>query len=377
MPGIVTSIIRKPSPFIVQDAGGNQLIATGLSGDVRVIGTLVGSSGFSFGTMGSPNQFVYNAATGGVGVGSDKTVGLSPLGSYGNLDVRSVSWSNYAEIYCGNQATGSSQDASVHIYGGVNGSGITISQSGGGGNIIASPVNPLAYGDSLIRHTFGNYLAGSVDHLYLTGGSNNDAGGIALGFYQQGGFSSAFKGLKIGAVTTEPTARVDINLDGIPSIPALTAGVSVTGTYSAGFAGFQASVVGVTNTSPKGTGLSVAPTFNNATGPHYGAYIAPITNSTTATMYGLYVSTAGATAGNTTKYAASFMGGNVGVGTSIPGATFHSIGSTIVGGLSNTTVPATMGNSQVNMWINESGNALSFQVKYSTGVIKSGTVSLT
>ena len=73
---------------------------------------------------------------------------------------------------------------------------------------------------------------------------------------------------------------------------------------------------------------------------------------------------------------AYMTGLSFGVMNATPAVTLHSTGSTVVGGLSNTTVPAKMGNSQINFWINEAGNALNFQVKYSTGAVKSGTVAL-
>ena len=38
---------------------------------------------------------------------------------------------------------------------------------------------------------------------------------------------------------------------------------------------------------------------------------------------------------------------------------------------------ARVGVSRVNIWVDESGNNLSFKVKYSDGTIKSGTVALT
>lgn len=68
--------------------------------------------------------------------------------------------------------------------------------------------------------------------------------------------------------------------------------------------------------------------------------------------------------------------GNVGVNTSAPKATFHSTGSTILGAANAAISSANMGNSQVNVWVNESTNALTFQVKYSSGTVKNGTIAL-
>lgn len=36
-----------------------------------------------------------------------------------------------------------------------------------------------------------------------------------------------------------------------------------------------------------------------------------------------------------------------------------------------------IGKSRVNIWVDETGNTLSFKVKYSDGTVKSGTVALT
>ena len=40
-------------------------------------------------------------------------------------------------------------------------------------------------------------------------------------------------------------------------------------------------------------------------------------------------------------------------------------------------LPAALGNGQMQIWVDETGNNLTFQVKYSTGTVKSGTVALT
>jgi len=69
-------------------------------------------------------------------------------------------------------------------------------------------------------------------------------------------------------------------------------------------------------------------------------------------------------------------GGNVGIGTSDPKALLHSTGSTIVGAASAANADADLGNNQCNMWLNEATNALTFKCKYSTGAIKSATVTL-
>lgn len=57
-------------------------------------------------------------------------------------------------------------------------------------------------------------------------------------------------------------------------------------------------------------------------------------------------------------------------------ATIHGTGSTILG-TANAIIPsANMGNGQTNIWVDEAANLLKFQVKYSTGVVKNGSITL-
>jgi len=66
----------------------------------------------------------------------------------------------------------------------------------------------------------------------------------------------------------------------------------------------------------------------------------------------------------------------IGIGTSSPFAKLHGVSSTIVGCAVSAVSDGSMGNSQVNFWVNEGSNALTFKVKYSDGTVKSGTVAL-
>jgi len=73
---------------------------------------------------------------------------------------------------------------------------------------------------------------------------------------------------------------------------------------------------------------------------------------------------------------ATITGMSFGIGTPNPIAQLHATGSTIVGVANVPISSSNVGNSQVNIWVNEGSNQLSFQVKYSNGTIKNGTVSL-
>lgn len=66
----------------------------------------------------------------------------------------------------------------------------------------------------------------------------------------------------------------------------------------------------------------------------------------------------------------------VGIFQTAPQAKLHGTGSTIVGCATAAVADANMGNSELNFWVNEAGNLLTFKVKYSDGTVKSGTVAL-
>lgn len=69
--------------------------------------------------------------------------------------------------------------------------------------------------------------------------------------------------------------------------------------------------------------------------------------------------------------------GFIGIGTGDPKTTLHSTGSTIVGVANAATADANLGAGQVNIWVNEATNSLTFKVKYADGTtVKSGTVAL-
>ena len=66
----------------------------------------------------------------------------------------------------------------------------------------------------------------------------------------------------------------------------------------------------------------------------------------------------------------------VGIGIATPSAKLHGVSSTIVGCAASAVTDGSMGNSQLNFWVNEGSNNLVFKVKYSDGTVKSGTVAL-
>jgi hypothetical protein len=72
----------------------------------------------------------------------------------------------------------------------------------------------------------------------------------------------------------------------------------------------------------------------------------------------------------------TFFNGNIGVGANPANAKLHGTTSTIVGCATAAVADGNMGNSQVNFWVNEAGDLLTFKVKYSNGTVKSGTVAL-
>jgi len=71
-----------------------------------------------------------------------------------------------------------------------------------------------------------------------------------------------------------------------------------------------------------------------------------------------------------------FNGGKVGIGTSSPKADLHGTGATILGCSNGAVADGDLGNGQVNIWVSEGVNKLTFKVKYSNGTIKTGTVDL-
>lgn len=73
----------------------------------------------------------------------------------------------------------------------------------------------------------------------------------------------------------------------------------------------------------------------------------------------------------------TYINGKLGIGTTSPKTKLHSITDTIVGCAGAAQADVSLGNSQVNIWVDESGNNITFKVKYSDGTVKSGTVALT
>jgi len=71
-----------------------------------------------------------------------------------------------------------------------------------------------------------------------------------------------------------------------------------------------------------------------------------------------------------------YFEGDVGIGTDDPKAQLHSTTSTIVGAASAAIANADLGNSQVNIYVDEAGNQLCFKVKYSNGTVKTGCIPL-
>lgn len=66
----------------------------------------------------------------------------------------------------------------------------------------------------------------------------------------------------------------------------------------------------------------------------------------------------------------------IGYGMTAPKATLHSNGDTIVGAATSAVVDASLGNSQVNIYVDESNDKLKFKVKYSTGTVKTFSLDL-
>lgn len=69
-------------------------------------------------------------------------------------------------------------------------------------------------------------------------------------------------------------------------------------------------------------------------------------------------------------------GGNVGIGTADAKARLHSTGSTILGAASAPVADADLGDGQVNVWVNEATDELTFKVKYSNGTVKTAKLPL-
>ena len=333
---------------------------------------LVGASNFAIGT--SPTGQIIVNPSGQVGIGQKSGSEIPAFPSTG-LDVRPPSaTSSFASMMLGRYPT-SSADCQLQLNSGNTGT-LNIYKSSGSGNISfgAEGTVPSTDGGVVLTSSFNSARL----FLYQAYGANahNQANGAAIWVFGESASVSSFRGVGIGIPeTTPPNARLEVSIT--PSCTPIANGIMVSGVQSVN--GYNASVIGTTLT---GTGvigllvnLSIVPTSTTSS---QSVSIAPMDyGSASHTHTGLAVNVSGITNTSATKYAASFTGGNVGIGTTVPGATFHSLGTTVVGGLSNSQMPVTMGNSQINFWINEASNTLSFQAKYSTGVVKSGTVSLT
>ena len=95
---------------------------------------------------------------------------------------------------------------------------------------------------------------------------------------------------------------------------------------------------------------------------------------------GIYIGAiSGGTSENYAIYAAGgdvYIADNIGIGVEDAKAQIHGSGSTILGAANSAVNDADLGNGQVNIWVDEAANNLTFKVKYSDGTVKSGTVSL-
>jgi hypothetical protein len=102
---------------------------------------------------------------------------------------------------------------------------------------------------------------------------------------------------------------------------------------------------------------------------------ASLPNSSVVVSEGaLHLVSVGGTATNGITVATS---GDVGIGTTDPKARLHSTVSTIVGADTAAVADGDMGNSEVNIWVDEANDKLKVKVKYSDGTIKSGEIPLT
>jgi hypothetical protein len=100
-----------------------------------------------------------------------------------------------------------------------------------------------------------------------------------------------------------------------------------------------------------------------------GGKLVPLSDSTTAIQIGDHASGVFVDF-DTTNH-------RVGIGTTAPKAVLHGTTSTILGAASAANSSADLGASQVNVWVDETNNRLTFQVKYSNGsTVKSGSVTL-
>jgi hypothetical protein len=67
----------------------------------------------------------------------------------------------------------------------------------------------------------------------------------------------------------------------------------------------------------------------------------------------------------------------VGIGTNDPKFKLHGTVSTCVGVLNAAPTDTDIGNGQCVIWVDQTGNTLTFRVRYSDGTLKTGTVALT
>lgn len=183
---------------------------------------------------------------------------------------------------------------------------------------------------------------------------------IAGGPNQYVGFLTATGGIA-GYYGTETTPRGSITLGG--------AGFLQIGTSASGFVGFacgaQSSATGVNPTTP----CEFGPYTNNHTQQTH------ILNPARKDIGGLYTGNGHHLLVRGGKAAAS--GGNGGNLTLAGGVGVSgNVGRVFVETPNAAPVDAMLGNGQINMYLDESGNALKVRVKYSDGTLKTATISL-
>lgn len=165
-------------------------------------------------------------------------------------------------------------------------------------------------------------------------------------------------------------------------------GDTLPGDTSYGVYGSSVSAIGIGAVTSTGTGIRVNVLNSTGIGVNIigatGSSLLMLSNST-AVPGGTFsfihdinrINTASNFAAPTGTFDGVTVNRSLSIQVASPKAALHGASLTILGAHKSPNPDSDLGNGQVNFWVDEPGNNLTFKVKYSSGTVKSGTVALT